>query len=174
MILNDLCSLSGMTAAMQHFHAALLLKCRLSRQVCTLAANLPWFVLLLADLFLSFLSVVWLSAYFQHQQMLLKGEAGLPRSICRRCLPKWFSGDVSVTSVSMKAGWWLAAQSPARKSPWLLLIQSLSSDTSSFGGLQGVRPPPGRAIEFTWDTDAITLCQSTMRSRRMLARENPV
>lgn len=43
-----------MTAAMQHFHAALLLKCRLLWQVCPLAANSPWFILL-ADLFVCFI-----------------------------------------------------------------------------------------------------------------------
>lgn len=65
----------------------------LSQQACTLAANsLSWLVcFLLVDLFVCFiLSAAWLSEYFQHQQTLLEGEAGLPRSICH-CLPGWFS-----------------------------------------------------------------------------------
>lgn len=65
----------------------------LSQQACTLAANLlSWFVrFLLVDLFVCFiLSVVWPSEYFQHQQTLLEGEAGLPRSVCH-CLPGRFS-----------------------------------------------------------------------------------
>lgn len=54
MMLHYLCSLSDMAAAMQHFHVAVFLKCRLSWQVCTLAANLSQF-LLLADLFVCFI-----------------------------------------------------------------------------------------------------------------------
>lgn len=130
MILNDLCSLSGMTAAMQHFHAALLSKCRLSWQYVlwqlTCYLGLLFFFLQIY-LFVSFLSVVWFSGYFLHKQMLLKGEAGLLRSICHPCLPKWLSGDVSVLEFPWKqADGWLHNPQPGSplgcfsSSPFLL------------------------------------------------------